>query len=375
VKTTTLTALSIAYLMSSALCANASVGRTHARGVHTSIRHFNKQSTATVKAISERIPKPTAHPKSTSAAGPAHVGETVTIVTDGGPVKLTIDKLELTAGRVKLGDNDRELPNATEKLLVVHYTVVNIAHVPVQVDGKTIRFTALDSVRTPHVDVALAANEDGDLADTTLNPGEKMSAIKVIHVPGRGPIAALLVTPGIVATGPLHVDVTGHVEKLASPYADPQDPSGFTVLPIVSAHIGEAYPIGDCDLTLEKAEFSNDELLNYSGVSAPDSEHLYAVFTFDVNCENPNGVSFGMDNFNPSLLTADGVQTDPANAPLLNGTLNLAFDSDLPYDDDRHFRVYFVLSRHTSMGALTIGASDKGRKYTYDLSDVQKPPE
>lgn len=335
---------------------------------------FSGHSThADLRPISERIP--TTKHKGDSPAGPAHIGDTVTIDTQPGSLKLTVDKLEFAAGRVMLGDTHSELPTESEKLLIVHYTLENPNASAVPVSGKTVRFTALDEFRKPHEDVPLTATEDGDSLDGPLAPGAKVDAIKVIHVPGHGPLAALLVDPGLADATPLHVEVTGQIAKLPAPYADPQDPTGYTVLPTIAAKMGDSYPVGDCDLTLEKAEYSDDSLLNYSGETPPDSEHVYAVFTFDVVCRNPSGESFGLESFNPELTTADGVQTDPANAPLLNGTLDLALDPELPFDDDRHFRVYFVISTHAAMGSLTVRSGEHGHSYVYDLSDVQKPPD
>lgn len=329
------------------------------------------------RPIAEPIPAPApVKPKVPGKDGPAHVGETVTIDTDAGALKLTIDKLELSAERFKMGDSAMEMPSAAEKLLIVHYHLQNPNPNDVAVSGSTVRFTALDMDRKPHDDVETAVSEDQeDIVDQPLKSGDSVSAVKVIHVPARGPIAALLVTPGPAEATPMHVDVTGHVDKLAPPYVDPQDPTGFNALPAIEGKIGQTYQVGDCDLTLQDAEYSNDSLLNYTGEDAPDDEHSFAVFTFDVTCRNMSGESFTAGSFNPSLETIDGMQVDPANAPLLNKTLNLAFQSDLTYGDDRHFRVYFVVSKHDSMASLTISAAAGARKYIYDLSDVQRPPD
>lgn len=328
-----------------------------------------------IKPVEERIPGP-AKPKIPGKDGPAHVGEAVTISAETGPLKLTVDRLELQGDRFRIGDTDSEIPSGTEKLLIIHYTLVNPNSTEVSISGKTVRFTALDAERKPHADIADAITEgDTDIFDGPVKAGEKVSLVKVVHVPSRGPIAALLATPGPAGTTEMHVDVSGHVEKLAAPYVDPQDANGFTALPTVAAKIGTTYQVGDCDLTMTDADYSTDPLLNFTGEAAPDSEHLYAVFTFEVTCQKQSGVSFGFDDFNPSLNTIDGLQIDPANAPLLNGKLNLAFESDLQYNDDRHFRVYFIISKHDGMVSLTISAGNGARKFIYDVSDIPKPAE
>ena len=331
--------------------------------------------TITIKPVDERIPGP-AKPKIPGKDGPAHVGEAVTINSESGALKLTVDKLELQGDRFRIGNTDSEVPSGTEKLLIIHYTLVNPNPTDVAISGKTVRFTALDAERKPHADVADAIVEgDTDIFDGPVKAGDKVNLVKVVHIPSRGPVAALLASPGPTGTSEMHVDVSGHVDKLPAPYVDPQDANGFTALPTVAAKTGTTYQVGDCDLTMTDAQYSSDALLNFNGEAEPDSEHIYALFTFEVTCQKQSGISFGFDDFNPSLNTIDGLQVDPANAPLLNGKLNLAFESDLQYNDDRHFRVYFLISKHDAMVSLTISAGNGARKFIYDVSDIQKPAE
>jgi hypothetical protein len=317
-------------------------------------------------------PRPVRAVESHKTAAPSIIGQIYTIAGDSGNLNFTLDSLELAADRYKLGDHDNEYPKVDEKLLVIHFTLENPGSTDVAVDGGSVRFLARDAERKLYADAPKAADENtGDLVGGNLPAGGKIDAVKVIHVPAKGPIVALKVTPGPVGVEPFEFLLLGHVPKLSAPFADPKDTTGMTALDTFPAEIGQTYAVGDCDLTLQKAEFTDEPLLNFKGVTGPVRGYHFAVFTFDVVAQVSDGLTFSTDKFNPTLTTEDGLAVDPVSGPLLRGSTDEPFDGNVQYGDDQHFRIYYPVSVHDRLATLTVQATPTSHKVSYDLTSMQ----
>ncbi|MGO8671081.1 MAG: hypothetical protein ACLQVD_06935 [Capsulimonadaceae bacterium] len=308
-------------------------------------------------------------PKEKPKVVPPHLGETFTLNGDGWSLDFTLKSVEITARRVRIGPDDSEVPNASEKLVVVHFTLENNSTADVGITGDSIQFTAEEPDGTPHEDVPEAANEDtGDLIDGTLHPKDKINVIKVIHFPAAGPVESVSITPSPTGVKPFRIALAGHVARLSPPFADPADPAGMTALDAVNAKVGDFYPMGDCDLALLKTEYTEAPLLTDKGVQPPDPDYHYVVFTFEVTCQNSAGTTFDSGNINATVNFADDSSDAPTNGPLLDpidGTQK--FNTKLQAGQTRRFRLFFPIAKSDTLASLDIQADDTSRKFTYDL--------
>jgi hypothetical protein len=328
-----------------------------------------------LRPVNEPIPKTSPAPEKphpTTLA--AKFGQPYSLDGDGWSLNLTLDRVELNSGRYLMGGNS-ELPDADEKLVIVHYTLQNPNPSDVPVDGQTVSFAAFDSDKNGHSDLPEAQYEGTDnLVADVLKGKDSANFVKVIHVPAYGAVVALTVTPTPAGVDTLRFDLAGHVSKLPAPYAYPKDATGMTAAEPIPARIGVAYPLGDCDITLVKAEYTHEALLSYNGVFPPEDGDHYALFTFDITCQHSTGMNFNTQNLNPTLTTTDGDSIDPAGAPLLKADDDGApFDTNLSYGVTARFRIYFPVAKSDSLASLTIQATETSHRFSYDLSTMTAP--
>jgi hypothetical protein len=329
-----------------------------------------------LRPVNEPIPKTPPPPaqKPAPTVLTAKFGQPYTLDGDGWSLNLTLNRVELSAGRYFLGGN-AEIPDADEKLVIIHYTLQNPNLADVPVDGQSVNFAAIDSDKNGHNDLPEAQYEGTDnLVDDVLKGKETADFVKVIHVPAEGPLSALTVTPAPAGFDTVQFDLAGHVSKLPPPYADLKDATGMTAAEPIPTRIGVSYPLGDCNITLIKAVFTHEALLSYNGIFPPEDGDHFALFTFEVTCEHSTGMTFTAENLNPTLTSTDGDSIDPAGAPLLKSDDDGApFDTNLSYGVATRFRIYFPVAKSDSLASLTIQTTATSHRFSYDLSSMAQP--
>ncbi|MHB0935048.1 MAG: DUF4352 domain-containing protein [Armatimonadota bacterium] len=249
-------------------------------------------------------PKPAA-PGTVQLAGDNGRFGNVYSIRKEGPLYFILKSAEFTTSQVLIGDT-LVVPNAEEKLLVLHFSVQNPEKNEQFVRGDSLRFTVVDAMNVNHE----AYGEWGDAASKSvlalsLKPAQKIDAYAVITVPAKGTVPKLLVLPGYEGNGPiLRYDLRGQIAGLPAPIADPADPTGATALEMVPGKVGVAYPYASFDVTVEGFSYSTTPL---EGEELEEGAR-YLFITVLMHNKTTQDVYTRSDTFNPVLTDTDGAE-------------------------------------------------------------------
>ncbi|GGR30919.1 hypothetical protein [Deinococcus ruber] len=293
----------------------------------------------------------------------ARPGQTFTIGKQN-PLNFTLRSAEYSTGRVVIG-NTVYFPAASEKLLILHYTVHNPQPKEQRYYWADVNFTAVDAQDRNHNFVQAVAREGtSEPLELKLKPAQKVEVMTVIRVPAAGPVPKLIVQ----RSGDeqvLRYDLRGEVRKLSAPFADPADASGTSALPLPRTAAGTLVPLGALDVRLEDVHFSSETL----GGRVPSAGHRYLVATFTLKNPLPNDARYSWSSLTPNLKDAEGEKV-AYNQQMLKATHDEAASGTLSSGEEVKVRYAFELPLDVAADTLSVSDSS-GRGYTYDVTSAR----
>ena len=281
---------------------------------------------------------------------------------NSSPLYFRLNSAEYTVSQVRFGAA-AVIPQAAEKLLVLHFSVQNPQNVEALLRFDQLKFTAVDAMDVNHEAKSMLGDEQtqGDLS-MRLKPAQRIEGYACIVVPAKGVIPKLMVMSPLTNDGPiLRYDLRDRVAPLPAPIADPTDPSGATALEVVPAQLNAPYSLGRFDVTVEKVETVTTAL----DAAAPPNGGSYFVVT--VLCKNKMGIDLLLrfDTLSPTLTDVDGQHLKFRN--LLAATANSVFSQPVASGAEVRVRFYFTVPKDAKLKSLAIKEATS-RTYEYDVS-------
>ena len=296
-------------------------------------------------------------------AGDSGVLGQVYKLRNGSPLYFRLNSAEYTVSQVRFG-NGIVIPQAGEKLLVLHFSVQNPQQDEVLLRFDSLKLTAVDAMNVNHEAKRMLGDEQtqGEL-NIHLKPAQRIEAYACIVVPAKGVIPKLMVLPQLDSDGPiLRYDLRDQVTALPTPIADPADPSGATALEIVPAQLNAPCSLRNFDVTVESVETVTTAL----DAAAPPNGGSYFVVTLSCKNKTANDMMLRFDTFTPTLTDANGQQLK-LGRQLLAATANSAFNQHVASGAEARVRLYFTVPKDAKLKSLAIREATS-RTYEYDVS-------
>lgn len=292
----------------------------------------------------------------------AQLGVTYTLgKTD--PINVTLDKVEYTVEPVRFGDSVI-VPNADQKLLVLHYTLHNCNPAPRGLAWNTLEITAVDSNDTNWrfvQDVAMEAT--CERCNMTLKPAQKTKVYTAILVPAKALIPKLMFQSADRLV--LRYDVRGKVVKLPNPIADPADTTGATALEKVPAQMGTYYTYQELQGKIDSVEFSAKSFKD----TPPKKGYLYLIVKGTAKNSLINKRGFTWNTFRPKLVDADGAELY-WNQDIFYASKDTPIRSDIEPGQEVRFKWVFEAPEEVELQNLSV-IEHSGRAFVYDLSNIK----
>lgn len=279
------------------------------------------------------------------------------------PLHFSLVRAEYRAERVWFGDA-WVAPTADEKLLVLHYAILNPQPVETNVDWATFNFTVVDANDENHEYAQTAALENNrSKLDQFLKPAQRVEAYTVIRVPAKGVMPKLIVEPtdGKV----LRYDLRGHVLPLPEPIADPADTTGATARADVPVGAGVVCPLAAFDAQLLRAAYAD----NLGGEQAPDGT-IYLVATLRLKNQLPVPTPLAADKLAMSLRT-DAGHIMPWNGDLFPAAAFTPLQVTLQPGEEIDARAVFAMPDGNAARTLRLNELPNSRAYSIDVSSAR----
>ncbi|MCL5104232.1 MAG: hypothetical protein M1133_08970 [Armatimonadetes bacterium] len=278
------------------------------------------------------------------------------------PWNITLVSAEYSVDRLKIGDR-RYIPNANEKLLVLHYKVHNPRPEQQLMRFDTLHFTVVDSKDNNLKSISeIGSEKNQDRIESQIKPAQKMGLYTAVVVPASGEMPKLMIESYDKLV--LRYDLRGKVKGLPAPYADPADKTGATALEKVPAQMGAYYPLDNFDLKLDSATYTTDKLGN--GELEEGNRHLVLNFTAK-NCEAMPWL-MRFDTFVAKLADVDGAEVE-WNGDMLQASRNKALEQRIEPGQEMRFRFFYSIPSDLQPKTLTI-RERQSKWLAYDVSGV-----
>jgi len=293
--------------------------------------------------------------------GPGKFGAVYSLRKEGA-LYFRLIKAEYTTEQVVIGEA-LIAPAASEKLLVLHFTIQNPEKYEQYIRWDSLNFTAIDTTNANHEGI----QDWGHAVDSksfamSMKPAQTTEVYTAIKVPAKGIIPKLMVLPGGDNGPVLRYDLTDPANKVAplkAPIADPADPSGYTALETVAGVIGTAYSYANLDITVEKTEYAaqiTDE--------TPEDGDRYFVATLLLKNESPSDQYVRGDFISPVLTSADGEELSYKD--MLLTTANRSFAQSIKVKAEMRVRIYFAVHKDSAAKTLALKEGES-RTYQFDV--------
>ncbi|MCW3060255.1 MAG: hypothetical protein JWQ02_2076 [Capsulimonas sp.] len=311
------------------------------------------------------------------AGGEGVLGETYTLKE--GP-NFTLVSAEYSVARINLSAGSVLVPKADEKLLVLHLRAKNPRKDDLYLGGTFVGFqtVAMDGKTRDDSEYIIHSGDKDSLA-VTLKPGQGIDdLVTACIVPAAGPVPKLILTKGREGT---NEEVTRYslgtaqnpVKPLPAPIADPADPKGATALTSVPAVIGQTYPAGFFDITLDSLAFSTDKigendppegkrwLVGVMTLKNQSFQHVYisAANAFSIFLKDEDGDKTTFSDYLRHVKTDDN--TD--NSPEYGETVRTRFFLAVPKDG--------APGKTLSIAESVDNSGGVSRAYVYDISGLK----
>jgi hypothetical protein len=257
-------------------------------------------------------------------------------------------------------------PKADEKLLVLHLNLHNPQHQESFARYDTFSITAVDAKNENHEhiqDAGIESSASKASFSMSMKPAQKVDVFTAVVVPAKGEVPKVILKSSDNLV--LRYDLKGKVKGLASPDADPSDPTGATALSKVPAKLSEAYPLGEFSVKVNGFSFSDKPLADKE---MSEGSH-YLVVNLTIKNIAPTKQFMRGDSFSVSLQDADGAKTQP-EWDLYLASRDVGFSDDLESGQEMRGRYVFMVPKDLAMKTLTI-TREGLRAYEYDMSDVK----
>jgi len=323
--------------------------------------------------------KPAKQPVKNTAAKPKPATQpTVQLPGDNGefgtvyslrkeePLYFRMKSAEFTTEQVRIG-KELYFPTASEKLLVIHFTIQNPGKTERLVRCDSLRFTAVDAMNVNHEAVWNWGDEKNkESVDMMFKPAQTLDVFTIINVPAKGIIPKLMVLPSQENDGPiLRYDLKNpknKVEPLSKYVADPSDPSGYTALETVPAELNVSYPYHRYDIKVLKFETVSENLGNFELEEGED----FFLATVSIQCEALDRPYLTVSSLLPKLISADGEELQYED--ILLATANRPIERSLKQGDEITVRILFRVPKDATPKTFILQENDECRAYSYEVN-------
>jgi len=299
---------------------------------------------------------------------PGQWGEFGKEYTIGGtsPMNFALISAEYSVAQVKIG-KEVFCPLASEKFLVLHYTIHNPQKTAQQATFNTLRFTAVGASSDSYkYSEKVAQEKDSKPLNMSLKPAQKIEAYTYIRVAAEGVIPKLIVERG--SNNPVvRFDLRDKIKPLTAPFADPADTTGSTALTEVPAQMDTYYPLGDNDLKVISASYTDQPVVK----EKPAKGFRFMVVTVSIKNMDVKERKVGWKTFNPKLVAEDGEELKWKEALVHATRPEALIDVTAKPGQELQARFYFQVRTDTPAKTLSIREGSKGRVYVFDVSGVE----
>ncbi len=332
-----------------------------------------KPGTVKPKAPAKPPAKPTGPIVLGTTQLPGDFGKIGTTYTIGKsyPINFTLRSADYSVVPVTLGQNTW-VPKASEKVLLLHYTVHNPMPREQRYYWADIGFTAVDAKGINHNFIQAVARE-GEREPLTiqLKPAQKLDVVTAIIVPAEGVVPKLIVERERGAPV-IRYDLRGVVTPLPAGFADPADSTGATARQEVPAQAGTFYATGVLDMRLDEIAYVNGPLIKRE--PGDGKRFLTAIFT--IKNRTASQQRYVWSDFAPDLRDADGEKV-AYNQSILKASRDESTDGTLEPGEETRIRFYFALPKDVAGKTLRLaeGRLSSARVFAWDLTTmVAKTP-
>lgn len=264
------------------------------------------------------------------------------------PLQFTLEKLEYTIGRVRLGEGARAC-GAEEKLLKVSFAIQNAKAVESLFRFDTIFMTAVDADQNNHERQNGYARQDtGEAAEMQLKPAQKIRCYAVIPVPAAVAITKLIVLPIEDRDPVIRYAVDGKIARLPAGHADPKDAAGLTPLARLEAKLGEWTPIGNFDLRVDASARANEVIAD---VPLDEGKAWHAV-TITLRNETPAAAQINWAALDAVLVMDD--ETEVEKPTLVMAKAAKVMDLPVAAGAERAARLFFAAGPDDKPAAVRV---------------------
>jgi len=321
--------------------------------------------TATYDAQAHKVIITPAAPATAGGAGgtvqlPGENGEFGAIYSlrKDNPLNFILKSAEYTTEQVRIGSRSY-VPNAEQKMLVLHFSVQNPLKTEYYVRFDSLLFTAVDAMNVNNEYVQDWGDEESrNPLELSLKPAQKVDAYTVIKVPAKGIVPKLMVLPG-ENNGPiLRYDLHEKVTGLTAPIADPADPTGATALETVPGTLGALYPYANFDVKVEGFSYSDQPLADEE--LAEGERYLFITVLMKNNAGEDSYLRW--DTVTPLVTDTDGVELNYKD--MLTATSNRSLEQNVKKDQEMRVRLCINVPAGSTPVKLAL---KEGESRTYEF--------
>jgi hypothetical protein len=307
--------------------------------------------------------------------GTGELGKTYTI-GKRDPLNFTLKSAEFSLKRTQIGSS-KFTPEASEKLLILRFTVQNPQKKDLEFSATNLRFTAVDSKDVnsspePYGFSYVAREGEFVPLKVRLKPTQKIDAYAILTVSSAGVIPKLIVqsSNNNDQEPVVRYDLSKKVKALPAPYNDASDSSGATALASINAKPGEFIPMRFSSLRLDGASFADSFDQRAAG-----SGKRWLIVTMTIKNDIPAGganLDVGDCSF-AVVLTASDNETDSqqrCGLALYKGGREERLRVEVAPGSESALRLVFEVPSDVGGKSLAI-TEEKARTVVFDVSSFK----
>jgi len=287
--------------------------------------------------------------------------------TIGGtsPMNFSLNTAEFTVAQVRIG-KEVFFPLASEKFLVLHFTIHNPQKTAQQATWNTFNFTAIDaSDNSCEYSKKVAQEKDSTSLNLKLKPAQRIDTYTYVRVPAEGVVPKLIVQRG--SNNPVvRFDLKDKVKPLVAPFADTSDTTGSTALTEVPSQFETYYPLGFNDLKVMSVAYTDQPVLK----EKPAAGYRFMVVTVSIKNMDVKERKVGRTTFKPKLVAEDGEELKWKEALVHATRAEALIDVTAKPGQEMQARFYFLVRTDTPAKTLSLQEGSKGRVYLFDMGKI-----
>jgi hypothetical protein len=293
----------------------------------------------------------------------AEFGTTYTLGKDY-PLNITLKSAEYSVEPVSVGKHTY-VPNAEEKLLILHMTYHNPQPRENFVRWDTLAFTVVDPQSQNHDGLKdLGMEKDKLSCSMNMKPAQKIEVYGVIVVPADGEMPKLIIKSSDELV--LRYNLKDKVKGLPALFADSSDNSGATALTKINAQIGTPYSLGEFSLKVNNFEFSSSTKM---GENEVDEGEKFLVVQMDVKNVTADEKFMRWDTFDSKVIDVDDVEVANGCTDMFQKSKDKSFSMNIQPGQEVQVRCIFKIPDDTELKTFSTRLNE-GRTFIYDISSV-----